>query len=108
MSKLYNNAFKVGVLVNLWLFTALNLYSYYAAYRGYWEYLDSDVKFCPGYSGFSVWGFPFSWNEKYFQVIEGGGGILNFLVLTIAGFATGFLFRFIWSKISAQKLKEEM
>lgn len=77
MSKIYDIAFRMGVLVNVLLFTVLNVISYKIAENEfirrqiYWE--QSEIKFS-GIERFGSWGFPFDWDAKYF-VIEGAGAI---------------------------------
>lgn len=102
MSKVYTIAFRMGVLFNVVLFTALNTISFIAAES---EYLQrqiererSGISF-PCCDGIGSWGFPFDWTEKH-SIIEGAGAILNIIIVAACGFAFGFLFKFVWSKIS--------
>ena len=98
MSKIYTIAFRMGVLFNVLLFTILNVASYKIAVIES-EKIHSEIMFSPC-CRFS-WGFPFGWEEKLFDVIEGGGAILNVLIAVFCGFMFGFLFKFVWSKISS-------
>ena len=104
MSKIYNIAFRMGVLFNILLFTVLNVVSFKSAES---EYLQrhiererSGMQF-PCCDNMESGGIPFDWTEKYF-VIEGAGAILNIIIITACGFAFGFLFKFVWSQISRQ------
>lgn len=98
MTRLYNTAFKTGVLFSISVFAHLNFLSYSNANAKYQEYMSREARFSPAY-GFPDWGIPFHWNEKYFGVIEGGGGILNIIIIAICSFAIGFLFNIISSKL---------
>jgi len=100
MSKIYDIAFRMGVLFNVLLWTILNIISYAIAENRHFEFIrkyafGSDYRF--------AWGFPFKWSEKYFNVIEGAGIILNVFIMVSCGFLFGFLFKFIWSKISRNR-----
>ena len=105
MSKVYNIAFRMGVLFNVLLWTSLNVVSFKSAES---EFLQrqiererSELKFpCCDYM--ENWGVPFNWTAKYL-VIEGAGTILNIIIIAACGFAFGFLFKFVWSKISHQQ-----
>ena len=77
---------------------------YFAAYRNHQEYMNREIKFSSVY-GFPSWGFPFNWDENFFTIINGAGGILNILIATFCSFVFGFLFKFIWSKISARRIE---
>jgi hypothetical protein len=102
MFKLYNRAFNVGVLFNVLLFSALNLLSYFSAYKRYLEYRNVETKLAQ-VRGFPSWGFPFGWGDTHFNIIWFGDEVLNFVVLAFCGFVFGFLFRFVWSKISSRR-----
>jgi len=104
MSKIYDIAFRMGVLFNILLWTILNIIGLVIAQNDFlqreleWE--NSEVKFCCVSRG--SWGIPFDWEAKYF-VIEGAGAILNIVIMSVCGFGFGFLFKFIWSKISSNR-----
>jgi hypothetical protein len=98
MSKIYDIAFQMGVLFNLLLFTILNVANFNVAEN---EYLNSGlVNFAPN-NGFR-WGFPFNRGENYSVIIE-GGSILNIIAVILGSLLFGFLFRFVWSKISRHR-----
>jgi hypothetical protein len=97
MSKIYDIAFRMGVLFNILLFTILNIISYTVAENRHFEFTR---KYAFGSDYGFAWGFPFKWSEKYFNVVEGAGTVLNVLIYVACGFFFGFLFKFIWSKIS--------
>ncbi len=98
MSKIYNTAFEFGAVFNILLFTILNITSYKIAEN---EYLKSGlVNFAPN-NGFR-WGFPFNWGENYSVFIE-GSSILNIIVAAFGCLVFGFLFKFVWSKISSNR-----
>jgi hypothetical protein len=102
MYKLYNKAFNIGVLFNILLFTVFNLLSYFAAYKRSHEYTDMMIGISP-VRRFPSWGFPFAWEGTNFNIIWFGNEALNFLIIAFCGFAFGFLFRFIWSKIPSRR-----
>jgi len=97
MSKIYTIAFKMGVLFNVLLFTAANLVSYQIALS---EYENQEIRFSPCCR--LIWGFPLSWGETYYVIVE-GGTILNIFFWIVCGFAFGFLFKFVWSQISRRQ-----
>jgi uncharacterized membrane protein YbjE (DUF340 family) len=107
MSKIYDIAFRMGVLFNVLLFTLLNVGSYIIAHnnfvKGEIERESAQINVSWANYGFS-WGFPFGWEEKI-NVIEGAGGILNIIIAVFCGFAFGFLFKFIWSQISSRRIE---
>lgn len=96
MSKIYDIAFRMGVLFNILLFTMLNVISFTVNQS---EYEKSEIKFAP--AGFS-WGFPFNWGKNYSVFIE-GSSILNIIAAVFGCLMFGFLFKFIWSKISSNR-----
>ena len=98
MSKIYDIAFRMGVLFNVVLWTILTLISFKIAQNDYLRREHSEIRIsCCDDIG--SWGIPFNWTEKYF-VIEGAGTILNIIIMAACGFVFGFLFKFVWSKIS--------
>jgi hypothetical protein len=108
MSKIYNIAFRMGVSLNILLFTMLNVISFKLAENDYirrrMEWEKSEIKFSGGGPSLGGWGLPFDWNAKYF-VIEGAGAILNIIIMAACGFAFGFLFKFVWKKFTAKRLR---
>lgn len=99
MNKVYDIAFRMGVLFNVVLFTVLNVASYKSAES---EYLEREPWAFSCCNSIGSWGFPFDWTEKY-SMIEGAGTIFNIIIMAACGFAFGFLFKFVWSKISRQR-----
>ena len=102
MSKVYDIAFRMGVLFNVLLWTILNVLNFKSAenklVQRQIERERSEIKFpCCDYMG--SWGVPFAWDENY-GIIGGAGAILNITIMAAFGFAFGFLFKFVWSKIS--------
>jgi hypothetical protein len=103
MSKIYNMAFQFGVVFNVLLFTFLNIISFLHASNNY-KSIERSIIYSPaGYE--PRWGFPFAWGETYFNIVEGGGTILNILIWVICGFLFGFLFKFAGSKISSRRVE---
>ena len=100
---IYNIAFRMGVLFDVLLFTILNVLSFTAAGNNFMNGRREEMNFGP-HDGVP-WGFPFRWNEKLFNVIEGGGAILNIFITVLGGFIFGFMFKFIWSKISSRRVE---
>jgi uncharacterized protein YneF (UPF0154 family) len=101
MSKLYNKPFKVGVLFSILILMVCNFYVYFIAYKEHSEYLSKRESHGGSSSlmDFPIWGFPFNWHETFVYLIP-----INLLVLIVACFIFGFLFKFVWSKISAKRL----
>ncbi len=97
MSKIYDIAFRMGVLFNILLFTILNIVSYKIAEDEVARKQAEIISFAPCCR--IKWGIPFDWDAKYF-VIEGAGAIFNIIIIAFCAFAFGFLFKFVWSKIS--------
>ena len=98
--KVYDIAFRMGVLFNILLFTIFNIVSFVIAQN---KHLAGrgEIHF-PDY-GFG-WGFPFVWGEQFF-VVEGAGTILNVVIWVFCGFFFGFFFKFVWSKIVRRGVK---
>ncbi len=101
MYKLYDKAFKIGVLFNLLLFTVLNFLSYFAAYKKFHEYKNVETKIAP-VGRYFRWGFPFNWEGNGFYM-TGDTIAVNGLIIAFCGFVFGFLFRFVWSKIASRR-----
>ncbi len=101
MSKIYNNAFKVGFLCNILLFVVLNTVSRNVSYN---EYINSGTY--QSHFGEYSWGFPFEMYRYYPGYFVDGftpkGVILNTFVIGFCGFVVGLLFKFIWSKLSSR------
>jgi len=92
-SKVYDIAFRMGVLFNILLFTILNIISSEINRR---EFENSEIWFAPaGYN----WGFPFNWGENYWIITE-GYSILNIIAAIFGSLFFGFLFKLVWSIIS--------
>jgi len=90
----------MGVMFNVLLFTVTNLVSYSIAEA---EYLSTrPVGIVPDY-GFR-WGFPLEWGRDYSMIIE-ASTILNIFLGAVSSFFFGFLFKFIWSKISRRRVE---
>lgn len=102
MSKVYTIAFRMGVLFNILLWTMLNIISFHIAQSSFVERESSLFGF-GSYSGFS-WGFPFAMFRNYFFADE-YLLVFNVIVYVICGFFFGFLFKFIWSKISRRRVE---
>lgn len=105
MSKIYDNAFKVGVGINILIFTISNIVSYVVSYN---DYINREIKFSHG--GYR-WGFPFDMYENilgypYNQIgFMKGGVVLNILVFALSGFILGFISQFVWSDITSHRVK---
>jgi hypothetical protein len=104
MYKLYNKAFKVGVLFSILLFAIFNLLSYFAAYKRYVEFRNVENNIAPVSRSFR-WGFPFDWQGQVFYM-TGDSIALNGLIIAFCSFTFGFLFRFIWLKIISSRRVE--
>jgi hypothetical protein len=99
MSKIYDIAFRMGVLFNILLWTMLNLATYIAARN---EVNRAGVTFSSS-TGYS-WGVPFGmfrgrmlWDEYAM--------VANAVIYVACGFFFGFLFKFVWSKISRRRIE---
>ena len=99
MSKIYDIAFRMGVLFNVLLWTILNLTSFMTN-RNRFEQESLEGPFF-GHFGYS-WGVPFQMfrNEG---LLEPYAFVLNALIYVACGFLCGFLFKFVWSKISQHR-----
>ena len=109
MSKIYDKTFKIGVLFSFSLFVVFNFLSYFSAYIRYREFINKHVNsktMIAPFPNFPLWGFPFKWDETYFNLIISGGGILNLIVLVLFSFMLGFLFKFINSKITQRRYNQ--
>jgi hypothetical protein len=103
MSKIYNIAFRMGVLFNILLFTVLNLMTFFETRKNFIAMENSGIRAYPAYGW--RWGFPFPmFNYDYF-FIDGFVLIFNAIVYIVCGFFFGFLFKFVWSKISQRRIE---
>ena len=96
MSKIYDIAFRMGVLFSVLLFTILNIASFVMARKNYArESLEAPFF---GHFGYS-WGFPIEMfrNEGRFEPFL---LVFNTAIYVACAFFFGFLFKFVWSKIS--------
>ncbi len=102
MSKIYDIAFRMGVLFNVLLWTVLNIIDFFDARNDflYWEYRG--LKF--SHVGDFIWGVPFPmfresmlWNSRAL--------VLNSVIYVACAFFFGFLFKFVWSKISSRRVE---
>ena len=94
MSKIYDIAFRMGVLFNVLLWTLLNLANYIVARN---EINRAGLTFADSTHS---WGVPFAmfrgrmlWDEYAMAA--------NAVIYVFCGFFFGFLFKFVWSKISS-------
>ncbi len=96
MYKVYDTAFKFGVGVTILIFSTLNLISYSLAIREDTNRKANGIEFSNCCFGPS-WGFPFDMTDFT---------PFSFNIFTIAGcgFILGFVFKFVWSKISSSSL----
>lgn len=97
MSKIYDIAFRMGVLFNILLWTILNIADFFATRNDflYWE--NRGIKF--SHIGDFDWGIPFSMFVGH-ELFNAFNLVLNTIVYVFCGFFFGFLFKFVWSKIS--------
>jgi hypothetical protein len=101
MSKIYDIAFRMGVLFNVLLWTVLNLISFSVAREEIVEKIERSRLF------FTIdteltWGFPFKMFRGNFFFREDFLA-LNAIIYVLCGFMFGFLFKFVRSKISRQR-----
>lgn len=91
MSKIYNTAFKVGFGFVVFLFVILNIVSFIISFDKC-EKLNREfnsVSYCD-------WGFPTA------EIHTLKGSIICGFSIAACGFISGFLTKFIWSRISSQ------
>jgi hypothetical protein len=96
MSKIYNIAFRMGVLFNVVLFTLLNIVSFVIARKNY-EQESLEAPFF-GHFGYH-WGFPIEMFQNE-HLAHPFLLVFNVAIYVACGFFFGFLFKFAWSKIS--------
>ena len=101
MSKIYDFAFRMGVLFNVVLWTFLNIISYLLKQSDYLRSKSNGITFSGDY-GF-YWGFPF---KMFLNGIlwEPYAFVLKVLIYVACGFFFGFLFKFVRSKISSRRI----
>jgi len=94
MSKIYDIAFRMGVLFNILLWTFLNLINFFEARNSFLEWENA---IGASYLGEFNWGVPFPMFMNTYYLV------LNTIVYVACGFFFGFLFKFVWSKISQRR-----
>jgi hypothetical protein len=99
MSKIYDIPFRMGVLFDIVLFTILNIASFVIA-RNTFEQESLEPPFF-GHFGYS-WGSPFEMFRNV-SLVDPFVLVLNIGIYVACGFLFGFLFKFIWSKISSNR-----
>lgn len=98
-SGIYNKPFIVGVLFAVAVFIVSNSISYFISYNKYLSSQDTKIQMSGGFNDYYMRGFPFELCGNRFDCSPIGLG-LNSVVLVFFSFFCGFLFRFVWSKIS--------
>ena len=96
MSKIYTIAFRMGVLFNVLLWTILNVVSLFISRNKFAQERLEPPFF--GHFGYH-WGVPFQMfrNEG---ALEPLAMVINIGIYVFGAFFFGFLFKFVWSKIS--------
>ena len=106
MSKIYNNAFCIGVSINILIFVILNIISLIVSRNEHIEMQikmrNSGISYGSNYEYF--WGFPFEMFGDM-ELLNPRGLVINTFIITICSFIAGFLFKSIWSKISPRRVK---
>lgn len=109
VSNIYNKPFLVGVLFTLATFVILNIISFSFAYFDTNIWGENGINSGLGSVTICIneWGFPF---PIYLSLASNSqvsviGLTLNIIVIAFFSFLSGFLFRFIWSKISYRFVK---
>jgi hypothetical protein len=99
MSKVYDIAFRMGVLFNVVLWTTVNLIDFISSRD---EFLRQEAAATIRFSGFSgyKWGMPFDMFRNE-MIWEPYALVLNAVVYVTCGFLFGFLFKFVRSKSSS-------
>ena len=108
MSKYFKNTtFSIGFWLGLCLFIFLNYLSCIISYDKYVKSQQEELVFSVGYYG---GGFPLhfyhehignpNFSEFYWTVV-----FVDILIGLFFSFVLGFIFKFLWSKIVARKLK---
>jgi hypothetical protein len=103
MDKVYNKAFKVGFCFNILIFLILNIISFVVSRNEHIRIWNKGIRFSGSNSdGPFLWGFPF----KMFlgsELFRAEDLVINTFIIVGFGFILGFLFRFVWSKLSEGK-----
>lgn len=98
MNKLLkNNSFKLGFIIGILFFIAANFYTI----------LPKSKVIC--FDCYNTFGFPFNMHEEgtilHLNQFIWSGVVANFAVGLVFSFVLGIIFKLIWSKFTAQKLK---
>jgi len=96
MSKIYDIAFRMGVLFNIVLWTILNIVSLINLRS---KIAELENRGMTGWIDLR-WGFPFPMFDYDSGFIDGIVLIGNAIVYVLGAFFFGFLFKIVWSKIS--------
>ena len=99
--KVYNIAFRMGVLFNILLSTTLNLLTFIETQKNFVAMNSSDLGMFP-INGWN-WGFPYPMFNYPELFIYADYLLINFSICVFSSFFFGFLFKFIWSKISLRR-----
>ena len=106
MSKLFENkAFKAGFLIGVILFLIIHFFDFLAI-MNIKEPVTSQISIGLVY----YFGFPFpifEWNHysPIARQFHFSGLVANIFVAVISSFVLGFIFKFVWSKISSRRVK---
>ena len=102
MRKIYDIAFRMGVLFNVLLWTILNLVTLFEARRksAECEAMNFAASSCYFYD---YWGFPFRmfYLKEFF--VDGIVLLGNAVIYVFGAFFFGFLFKYVWSAISCER-----
>jgi ABC-type antimicrobial peptide transport system permease subunit len=98
MNKLFSKkTFKIGFFVGILVFIAINFFDFNTRYSEWCSNCDS---------GF---GFPFRLHEPGGLVSGWGvlfyGLVADILIATIFSFIIGLIFKFVWEKVAAKRLR---
>jgi hypothetical protein len=101
VSGIYNKPFIVGVLFVIAFFIVSNSISYFISYNNYLKILNKRANSKIQFSGIVdyYWGFPFEFCRNTFDCSP-EGIVSTTAIMVFCSFFFGFLFKFIWSKIS--------
>ena len=102
MSKIYNKSFCIGVSINILIFVIFNIASLIISRHEQITTWNSGIRF-GSYDGY-FWGFPFEMFRGV-ELMNPQGLVINTFIITICSLIVGFLFKFIWSKISPRPVK---
>ena len=100
MSKLFRNiAFSLGFFVTVLIFLFTNIYSVLPPRRA-----DQVCFDC-----YETFGFPFAFYESgtslHLSHFIWAGVVANISIALSVGFIIAYIFKFVWSKVTTQKLK---